>query len=152
MSAKVVWVAMGLMVLLWVGGVGERWLVGTPKLRLSVAPGGPGGVRGEHRLEVCLHRARGGMQTLCPYVPIRAQVQYHTGLATLGNGERGHTLCLCVPTRGRNPLGRALVPEAVCYPFCPPPAVPLPSPEPFTKPSVGRALTAAILSAPLTCA
>ena len=39
MSAKVVWVAMGLTDLLWVGGGAVVWLAGTPKLRLSVAPG-----------------------------------------------------------------------------------------------------------------
>ena len=39
MSAKVVWVAMGLMGLVWLAGAVQEWLPGTPKLRLSVARG-----------------------------------------------------------------------------------------------------------------
>jgi len=50
MRTKVVWVAMGLV---WAAGMAQGWLAGTPKLRLSVAPGAQGVVRGEHRLEAC---------------------------------------------------------------------------------------------------
>ena len=53
MSAKVAWMVAALVGLVWVRGVAMVWLAGTPKLRLSVAPGALGVVRGEHRLEAC---------------------------------------------------------------------------------------------------
>ena len=46
MCRKVVWLMAGLMGLVWLGGVAEGWAAGTPKLRLSVAPGAQGVVRG----------------------------------------------------------------------------------------------------------
>ena len=47
MCRKAVWLIAALMGLVWLGGVGVAWWVGTRKLRLSVAAGGPGVVRGD---------------------------------------------------------------------------------------------------------
>ena len=89
MSAKVVWVAMGLMGLLWVGGVGERWLLGTRELRLSVAPGGRGMVRREHRLEAC---ATGRGKAARGVVPREHRLEAY--LHSLRGW--GQVVCLCV--------------------------------------------------------
>jgi len=53
MCTKAVWLIGALIGLVWAVGVAQAWSPATPKLRLSVAAGGPGVVRGEHRLEAC---------------------------------------------------------------------------------------------------